>query len=221
MESGTNNLGMVGLSVLLDVAVTVLIVTRLCRSKLICNFNKSSLVLFNLLILIFCTILIRLDISMGTGVGLFAVLAMFRFRSEVLKTQEMFYLLMLIGIGFVHAAFPDVLSLTELLFIDGTLLGMAYFLSHSNKPTKKFKITLNDVELIKPSNQEKIKSLLEKNLGYVIKKIEVVNVNFKKKRVEIELETDGLKHCDLPDYEQTQDHQLEITHIEPASLAIN
>ncbi len=221
MESEFTNLGMMGLSVVLDLTVTVLIVKRLCKSKLICSFNKSSLILFNVLILIFCTILIRLDISMGTGVGLFAVLAMFRFRSKVLKTQEMFYLLMLIGIAFVHAAFPDVLSIIEVLFIDMGLLVMSFVLAKSDNPTNKFKISLDDIDLIKPSNEAKFRSMLEKEFGYTFKNIEVLNVNMKRGRVELMVETDEPIDNAVPEADEVNVNSLEVTHVKSMPLAIN
>ena len=191
MESQIDSLLMMGLAVVLNLIVAFLTVRILCHRKLICNFNKPSLILFNMLILIFCTILIRLDISMGMGVGLFAVLAMFRFRSEVLKTQEMFYLLLLIAIGFIHAAFPKVLSLEEVLFVDITILGMIYFLAFAGKKTaSKFKITVDDLELIKPQNEELLRLQLEEATGFHVANIEIVNVELKKGRALLIVQTD-------------------------------
>lgn len=227
MESQFTTLSMMGLSALLNITVTVLIVIQLCRSRLICSFNKSSLVLFNLLIFIFCTILIRLDISMGTGVGLFAVLAMFRFRSQVLKTQEMFYLLMLIGIGFVHAAFPNVLSLMEVIFIDIVLIGMAFVLTFFNKASHSFRMTIDDLELIKPENKEKFESVLKEKTGFDIKKVEILEINMNKGRAQLRVETSTTPAVNEPAEEvihQVPDfntRQLEITPVRTFPIAAN
>lgn len=198
MESQMNSLAMLGLSASLNIIVTAFIVMVLCRKKLICNFNKPSLLLFNILIFIFCTILMRLDISMGMGVGLFAVLAMFRFRSEVLKTQEMFYLLLLIAIGFVHAAFPKVLGLTEVLFVDISLLGLSYFLSVSTSVAHpKFKISLDKLQLIQPNNEEKLHAYLLEKTGYTMSRIEIIHVDLKKGRAHLLVQPEEYKNIEV------------------------
>ncbi len=181
MEFAYDQMALLGLSILLDLTVTVWVVRILCNNKLICRFNKPSLLLFNLLILIFCTILMRLDISMGMGVGLFAVLAMFRFRSEILRTQEMFYLLMLIAIGFVHAAFPGVLSLLEVLIIDVIFILISYFLTYKNEESgPEFKVTLKNLSLVKLQNRSMLEDHLKDQLGYEINNVSIKNIDFKK-----------------------------------------
>lgn len=209
MEFEYNQMALLGLSIILDLMVTFWVVRILCNNKLICKFNKPSLLLFNLLILIFCIILMRLDISMGMGVGLFAVLAMFRFRSEVLKTQEMFYLLMLIAIGFVHAAFPGVLSFLEVMIIDVVFILMSYFLAYKKDDSgPKIKITLNDLSLVKPQNKQLLESYLTDQIGYVVNKVEVLNIDLKKGRANLIVSTRPM---------ETEKVESPVTPLKPAA----
>jgi hypothetical protein len=54
---------------------------------------------FNLIIFALCTVLHNVDLSIGSGFGLFAVFTMMRYRSEQLQIKDMTYLLILIGLG--------------------------------------------------------------------------------------------------------------------------
>ena len=76
-------------SVLLDGMVTLLIIRRLHASQLLININTYSLLLFNFLILFLCYTLSQLELSFGAGLGLFALLAILRFRSQVMKIDEL------------------------------------------------------------------------------------------------------------------------------------
>lgn len=149
------------------------------------GFSFYGLLLFNVIVFILSIVLLRLDISIGTGIGLFAVLSMLRFRSKVLQFKEMISLLLLITIGIVHASSPAALSIGELLLFDALILFITIAICTRSSKAYPINITLNNKDLVKVNNKVEFKQSLENKLGCRVKSYSIVNINLNRNKVEV------------------------------------
>ncbi len=173
------NLTTMASALALNLGVVLLVVYRVQGLGYLEQIRRSTLILFNLLIYVFCSVLIHMDISIGAGVGLFAVLAMLRFRSEVLKMEELIYLLLLIGLGFIHASMPSVLDVAQVLLIDVVLIVFTFGQSTGKESSLRIKVRIDNLDLLRPGNQDYLQEILETRTGHALKSIRVVCVNLK------------------------------------------
>jgi hypothetical protein len=135
---------------------------------------------FNMIIFALCTILNNVDLSIGSGFGLFAVFTMMRYRSEQLQIKDMTYLLILIGLGFVNATISDMIGPIEIMFLN-LCTGLSLFVLEKTMFSHhiiKQKIKYSDLELIKVENRSLLKKDLESKLGASVVSIQIVSINF-------------------------------------------
>ncbi len=135
---------------------------------------------FNMIIFALCTILNNVDLSIGSGFGLFAVFTMMRYRSEQLQIKDMTYLLILIGLGFVNATISDLFGPIEIMFLNLST-GLSLFVLEKtmfNHNLINQKIKYSDLELIKVENRPLLKKDLESKLGAKVVKIRIDSINF-------------------------------------------
>ncbi len=135
---------------------------------------------FNMIIFALCTILNNVNLSIGSGFGLFAVFTMMRYRSEQLQIKDMTYLLILIGLGFVNATVSDIIGPIEIAFLNISTGLSLYVLEKTmfNHHLASQKIKYGDLELIKVENRPLLIEDLENKLGARIVKIQIISINF-------------------------------------------
>jgi hypothetical protein len=149
------------------------------------QYNKKktfifNLFIFNLIIFGLSTILTRIDLSVGSGFGLFAIFTMMRYRSEQINMKDMAYLLIMIGLGFINSAGYDVVGYEEILFLNAVVvcvvfgLESVYFANGKNSQ----KIKYDKVELLKPKYNHLLLRDLSLRLGKEVIGVKTENVNF-------------------------------------------
>ncbi len=147
------------------------------------NKKKSfifNLFIFNLIIFGLSTVLTRIDLSVGSGFGLFAIFTMMRYRSEQINMKDMAYLLIMIGLGFINSAGYDVVGYEEILFLNLVVVGVvfglerAYFAKRKNSQ----KIKYDKIELLKPKYNHLLHRDLSLRLGKEVIEVKTENVNF-------------------------------------------
>lgn len=135
---------------------------------------------FNMIIFALCTILNNVNLSIGSGFGLFAVFTMMRYRSEQLQIKDMTYLLILIGLGFVNATVSELIGPLEIAFLNIST-GLSLYVMEKTMFNHKLasqKIKYGDLELIKLENRPLLINDLENKLGARIVKIQILSINF-------------------------------------------
>lgn len=149
------------------------------------QYNKKktfifNLFIFNLIIFGLSTVLTRIDLSVGSGFGLFAIFTMMRYRSEQINMKDMAYLLIMIGLGFINSAGYDVVGYEEILFLNAVVVGVVYGLERSYFANRKNsqKIKYDKVELLKPKYNHLLYRDLSLRLGKEVIGVKTENVNF-------------------------------------------
>jgi len=147
------------------------------------NKKKSfifNLFIFNLIIFGLSTVLTRIDLSVGSGFGLFAIFTMMRYRSEQINMKDMAYLLIMIGLGFINSAGYEVVGYDEILFLNLVIVGVVYGLekAYFSKRKNSQKIKYDKIELLKPKYNHLLFRDISLRLGKEVLEIKTVNVNF-------------------------------------------
>jgi hypothetical protein len=119
-------------------------------------------------------------ISIGVGLGLFALFGILRFRTSQIPMKEMSYLFMVIAISVINAMVTKKTSYAELFLINFVLLivtwaGERFWL---NRAESQKTIVDEKIDLIKPENRELLIKDLEERTGLKILRIEVGRIDF-------------------------------------------
>ena len=171
-------LGMLIISLLINlVTVSAIIIPKFLLKKR--KDFAISLYLFNFVIFVLCYVLSRTDMSVGAGIGLFAVFSMLRFRSELLKLPDMTYFLVIICIGLVNSIFNSKISFIETMFLNIALCSMIYALDEaiSGPKWKCKKVEYDNLDLIKPGKTEELMNDLSARTGLEILKVRIDSIN--------------------------------------------
>jgi len=146
--------------------------------------NKKSFIfnlfIFNLIIFGLSTVLTRIDLSVGSGFGLFAIFTMMRYRSEQINMKDMAYLLIMIGLGFINSTGYDVVGIEEILFLNFIITGVVFGLEkiYFTKKKNSQKIKYDKIELLKPKYTHLLYRDLSLRLGKEVISVKTENVNF-------------------------------------------
>ena len=135
---------------------------------------------FNVIIFSLCTILNNVELSIGSGFGLFAVFTMMRYRSEQLQIKDMTYLLIMVGLGFINSTFRGSVGPIEIVFINVSLISFLYILEKvfCNQQLVKRKIKYTRLDLLKVGNTHLLQQDLEEKIGAHVVDVNVESVNY-------------------------------------------
>ena len=167
---------------MISLAINLITVSAIIIPKFLLKKRKDfaiSLYLFNFVIFVLCYVLSRTDMSLGAGIGLFAVFSMLRFRSELLKLPDMTYFLLIICIGLVNSIFNSTITFIETIFLNIALCSMVYILDEAiSRPKWKCKkVQYDNLDLIKPEKNEELINDLSAKMGLEILKVRIDSIN--------------------------------------------
>jgi hypothetical protein len=147
-----------------------------------------SFLLFGAIIFVICNLLYRIYLGVGFAVGLFAIFAVLRYRTNPIPVKEMTYFFIIIGIS-VKNALASKISLPELSFSDVTIFAITFageYLLFRKKYIRKT-IVIQNVELTRPENYAKLIEELTKLSGFKIEKAEIGRVDYIKKQARVRI----------------------------------
>jgi hypothetical protein len=130
--------------------------------------------LFNLGLFLAIVVITRADVTLGIGLGLFAVLSMIRLRSETFTNRELAYFFIALVIALVTAI--DLGSLALAGALAGVALLAAWVVDHPRltRPTQRLEVTL---ELVFAS-QDALHRHLEERLDAQVVEVQVMEIDY-------------------------------------------
>jgi len=116
--------------------------------------------------------------SMGAAFGLFAVFSIMRYRSEDISIKDLTYLFLVIAVGLITAVARG--GWDELVLINALIILLTLFLETNILMKKELgKIVMyENIEMIKPDNQEKLLEDLRTRTGLNIHRYSIVKIDF-------------------------------------------
>jgi len=147
-----------------------------------------SFLLVGSIVFIICNLLGKISLSIGFAVGLFAIFAVLRYRTNPIPVKEMTYFFIIIGIS-VKNALANRVSFPELLFTDSAIFLLTfageYFLFKKKYSRKT--IIIQNIELTRPENYSKLIEELTTLSGLKVEKAEIGRVDFIKRQARIRI----------------------------------
>jgi hypothetical protein len=136
-----------------------------------------SLFLFNLIIFIIGHLFNNISLEIGSGIGLFAIFAMLRYRSETLNLKEMTYLFILIAVGMLNS-FGKEINMIERLIFNASIIGLTYLLEKKIccRILESRKIKYDNLDLIKPEYRNLLMHDIYQKTGIKPKDVDIENL---------------------------------------------
>ncbi len=90
------------------------------------TYNSAGLITFLL-----CFLLSNVKLDLGFALGLFAIFAILRFRTETIKVKEMTYFFVVIGVSAINALSNNNASILELAVANGSIIIVLLLLEYT------------------------------------------------------------------------------------------
>ncbi|MFP6678476.1 MAG: DUF4956 domain-containing protein, partial [Pirellulaceae bacterium] len=114
-----------GVRFLLDVFFLILVVSFAVYPHDQKRDFTFTVVMMNVMVFFICFTLKKLDLGLGMALGLFAIFAVLRYRTDAIKAKEMTYLFIVIGIAVINALSNKKTSYVELVAVNLTVVAAA------------------------------------------------------------------------------------------------
>lgn len=137
-----------------------------------------TFLIFNLVIFLITFLLNKIEMSMGAAFGLFAVFSIMRYRSEDISIKDITYLFLCIAIGLITAVARG--GWDELMLINLIIFVLTMLLETNILMKKELgKVVMyENIEMIKPENQQKLLDDLRARTGLNIHRYSIVKIDF-------------------------------------------
>ena len=115
---------------------------------------------------------------MGAGFGLFAVFGIMRYSTEDISTKDMTYLFLSIAMGMITAVANA--GMAELMVINTIILLVTWLLETNVLMKKELGKTIQyeNIEMIKPENQQKLLNDLKMRTGLDVHRFSITKIDF-------------------------------------------
>jgi len=148
-----------------------------------------SYFLIGIMIFLICAILSNKEIKMGTALGLFALIAIIRFRTVQYSAKDITYVFIIIGISVINSQANMPPPILGAAIVNFAILLITYLLEIflQKKSLNKLGVTYNKLELLKPGRENDLYKDLFKETGHNIKRVTIQKINIEKSNAEIDI----------------------------------
>lgn len=146
--------------------------------------------LMNVMVFFICFVLKKFELQVGTALGLFAIFAIIRYRTDSIRVKEMTYLFIVIGIGVINALSNKKTSYLELAFVNLAIFSVTYAFEATVRQTKKLEkqdIVYDNLALLRPELRDELVADIEDRIGIKIAKVKVQKIDLSKNSASLTL----------------------------------
>jgi len=148
-----------------------------------------SFFLIGSIVYIVVNLLDKVTLSTGFAVGLFAIFAILRYRTNPIPVKDMTYFFIIIGISVGNAMASRKITYAELFFGDLVIFLLTFAGEYIlfKKIFVRKTIIIQNIELTRPENYTKLLEELSTLSGYKIEKAAIGRVDYIKKQARIRI----------------------------------
>lgn len=179
--------------ILIRFAVNLIFLFILIR-LLYFRYSKKEKFLFTffligIVIFFICSILRKVEIGVGMGLGLFAIFAILRFRTRNFSVKDMTYIFTTIGISVINAFSTIVIPFGGVLIINSLIVLSVFILElYLQRNTfDKHSIIYDNLELIKPARYQELVKDISERTGKDILKVEIRKIDYKREIADLDI----------------------------------
>ncbi len=142
---------------------------------------------FNIITYCMCLMLRKVPIELGFALGLFAVFGILRYRTEAIRTTDLTYLFIVIGLGILNGVANKKISVVELMVVNLVIVLVPLILERGWRGEREVSqlVFYDNVELLKPSNERELYEDLQQRIGAKIARIQIGRIDFLRDAAEI------------------------------------
>jgi len=152
--------------------------------------NRSyvfTFVLMNVMVFFICFTLKKIDLGLGMALGLFAIFAIIRYRTDAIGVKNMTYLFIVIGVAVINALSNKKTSYAELAFTNFAIVLATYFLERLLRTTSmkllKQDIVYDRLDLLKPESRDELMADISNRTGLTAERIKFSKIDLLKQCV--------------------------------------
>jgi uncharacterized membrane protein len=154
--------------------------------------NEFSFYLMGIMIFMVCILLQHVEIQLGVALGLFAVFAIMRFRSENLRLREMSYFFTVIGVSVINAMATFYNPVRGTILINLVIILSIFILEkiYWKKPKKSFDravLLYDKLELLEKERYSELIADISLRTRKKIEKVEIRKIDLLKNTVELDI----------------------------------
>lgn len=150
------------------------------------NFTFTA-VMMNLMVFFLCFTLKKLDLGLGMALGLFAIFAVLRYRTDTIRIKQMTYLFIVIGIAVINSLSNKKTSYAELLAVNLMLvlatIAMEQFSARGKQSS--YRIQYDNMELLKPDRRADLLADIVAQTGFDVIKIDIESIDLRRQRASL------------------------------------
>ena len=141
-----------------------------------------NFVLMNVTVFFICFTLKKLDLGLGMALGLFAIFAIRRNRTDAIRVKEMTYLFIVIGIAVINSLANKKTSYAELMATNCVIIAATYLMESLIRVEKVSKqdIVYDRIDLLKPDKRSELYADIEQRTGLIPTRIKTGKIDFLK-----------------------------------------
>ena len=160
----------------IDLFFTGIIILGCYMRKYGKNEYIFTYVMLNLVTFMLCYTLRQVPIDLGFALGLFAVFGILRYRTEAIRTHNLTYLFVVIGLGILNAVVNDKISLSEVLLVNALITTLTITIEQTGwfSYGRVIKITYNGLD---PMNNPNFLEDLRAQTGLPIQKYRIESID--------------------------------------------
>ena len=144
-------------------------------------------VMFNVITFTLCFLLRQVPIELGFALGLFAVFGILRYRTEPIQIPDLTYLFVVIGIGILNAVVNEQFTLSEVLLVNSSIVGLVVFLEYNPwlQPVKSVPLIYDNLQKIQENPIETIIQDIRSRTGLNVERISIERIDLLRDTAEI------------------------------------
>lgn len=142
---------------------------------------------FNIITFCMCLMLRKVPIELGFALGLFAVFGILRYRTEAIRTTDLTYLFIVIGLGILNGVANKKISVVELMVVNIVIALVPLILERGWSGEREVSqlVFYDNVELLKPSNERELHEDLQVRIGAKIARVQIGRIDYLRDAAEI------------------------------------
>lgn len=130
--------------------------------------------LFNVITLCLCVLLRKGPAELGFALTLFGVFGILRYRTEQIRSRDLTYLFIVIGLGIVNGASGREVGVAEIVFVNTVVAGLTALLELGlNAETEHATILCYDrLDLLRPGNEAQLLADVAARTGLAVTRVD-------------------------------------------------
>ena len=177
------------LGFVLNLSFTCLIVRFIYYPR---KANKNyvfTYITFSTLIFFVMTLLSASELSLGVGLGLFALFSVLRYRTDTIPTRDMTYLFTCMALPLINALISSHQHWQLVLFADIAVVLVLFVLERGwgFRFEQSLRVNYERIDMIVPEKRGELLADLEQRSGFSIKRLEIGDMDFVRDSVEIKI----------------------------------